>query len=74
MRLGLLRVCAFEQAAPMFGISDLRVLLVSDLLARAAALQGLQVLTAWSGPIRPVPRRDGISTPRRSVASRVRRT
>ncbi len=43
---GLLRVCAHPPEFPSgAGISGLRVLLVSDLLARTAELRGLQVLT-----------------------------
>jgi hypothetical protein len=45
-RPGLLRVCAHPpESAAGLGISGLRVLLVSDLLARTAELRGLQVLT-----------------------------
>lgn len=45
-RPGLLRVCAHPpEFAAGAGISGLRVLLVSDLLARTAELRGLQVLT-----------------------------
>jgi hypothetical protein len=42
-RAGLLRVCGYPAART--GITGLRVQLVADLLARAAELRGLQVLT-----------------------------
>ncbi len=46
-RPGLLRVCIHVPlAAPAADITALRVLLTADLLARAAELRGLQVLTA----------------------------
>ena len=53
-RPGLLRVCAHlrqETGEPDF--TGLRVLLVADLLARAAELRGLQVLTAVVFPGQP---------------------
>jgi hypothetical protein len=44
---GVLRVCAYEhRASSRADITDLRVLLVADLLARTAELSGLQVFTA----------------------------
>ena len=43
---GVLRICAHVQAATGSGISALRVLLITDLLARTAELGGLQTLTA----------------------------
>jgi hypothetical protein len=52
-RPGLLRVCAHvPQAATAADITALRILLIADLLARTAELEGLQVLTAleFSGP------------------------
>jgi hypothetical protein len=46
-RPGVLRICAhLPQAVAGSGITALRVLLVTDLLARTAELGGLQVLTA----------------------------
>jgi hypothetical protein len=46
-RPGVLRICAHvPRAAAGSGLAALRVLLVADLLARAAELGGLQVLTA----------------------------
>jgi hypothetical protein len=46
-RRGVLRVCAHApQAAAQPDITALRVLLTADLLARAAELRGMQVLTA----------------------------
>jgi hypothetical protein len=46
-RRGVLRVCAHApRATSRSDITALRVLLVADLLARAAGLRGLQVLTA----------------------------
>jgi hypothetical protein len=45
-RAGLLRVCAHAQeTSPAADLTRLRVLLVADLLARAAELRNLQVLT-----------------------------
>ena len=45
-RAGLLRVCAHAQeTSPAADLTGLRVLLVADLLARAAELRNLQVLT-----------------------------
>jgi hypothetical protein len=43
---GVLRICAHPPAAAASGITALRVLLIADLLARAAELSGLQALTA----------------------------
>jgi len=46
---GLLRVCAHVRASADPGdLTGLRVLLIADLLARAAEVDGLQVLTMWA--------------------------
>jgi hypothetical protein len=50
-RGGLLRVCAYvPEESPESGVTGLRVLLVADLLVRAAELDGLQALMALSFP------------------------